>query len=178
MLRFDVKGITNVPTSGACILASNHASYLDPMVIGAAIQRNISYMARASLFKGIFGPFMLSVLAFPVKRGSADRGALKEAMRRLKAGMPVVVFPEGTRGAELRKPLAGVGFLALKAGVPIVPVYIRGTNKALPRGACLIRPHKVVIRFGKPFVADTKKSSIDTAEMIMQRIRNLREKGW
>ncbi|MCG8431469.1 MAG: 1-acyl-sn-glycerol-3-phosphate acyltransferase [Candidatus Omnitrophica bacterium] len=181
VLRFEVRGAVNVPSSKGCILASNHASYLDPMVIGSATRRNISYMARESLFKGVLNPFFRSLLAFPVKRGSADRGALRETIRRLHSGMPVVVFPEGTRGLTLRRPQAGVGFLALKAQVPIVPVYIRGTGKALPRGAWVIRPHKVVVRFGEPFVIEKEMSNIEAAELIMRRIQDLRpfsgEKG-
>jgi len=93
-----VIGKENIPQEDVFIVASNHASNLDPFLIGLCLQRRTSYMAKDILFRNKILKCMLqSVEAFPVRRGSADVWALRETLRRLKRGMPVVMFPEGTR---------------------------------------------------------------------------------
>ena len=123
----------NIPRQGAFILASNHISNLDPVLLGICSMRRINFMAKIELFKGALGYVLTRLGSFPVKRGEADFGAMREALRRLKEGRVILIFVEGTRriGNEPSKAQAGVGFLAMKSGVPIVPVYVQGTNKVM-----------------------------------------------
>lgn len=153
LFRLDAKGIENVPRQGGFILASNHASNLDPLALGAALPRKLNFMAKDSLFKNpLLRWWLLNVGAFPVKRESADISALREAMRRIKDGNGLLLFPEGTRRSDgtLEMPQGGIGFLAYKLNVPVIPAFISGTQRALPRGSRFIRPVKVSVHFGKP----------------------------
>ena len=110
-------------------------------------------MAKIELFKGLWGFFLTRLGAFPVKRGEADFGAMREALRRLKEGRVVLIFVEGTRriGKEPSKAQAGVGFLAMKSGVPVVPVYVQGTDKVMAPGAKFFKRGPVSADFGEPF---------------------------
>lgn len=176
IFRIEVYGKENLPKKGGFILASNHASFLDPIVLGVASFRKLNYMARKSLFKNKFFGWVLTKLGvFPLIRNSADFGAIKEGIRRLQAGRALVLFPEGTRSEDglIRKPLSGVGFLAQKAHVPIVPTYVFGTNRALPRGARFIRPAKVKVYFGRPIFTEGRQSYEETAIFVMQQIKHL-----
>ena len=126
----------NVPATGGAVLACNHQSFLDPMVVGLGLRRQVSYMARDSLFRNLaFGWLIRSLNAFPVKRNTADVGAIKEALRRLKNGRLVLLFGEGTRTRDGRiAPLeSGIVMLARKAQVPVIPVAIDGAFEAWPR---------------------------------------------
>jgi len=157
-------------------LASNHVSNLDPMILGISTGRRLNYMAKDSLFKGKFLGFVLPRLgAFPIKRNSADIGALKECFRRIREGGPLLLFPEGTRHgtAEDKKALAGVGFLAQKAGVPVVPVFIEGSQKALPPGAKFFRRSTIRVFYGKPLVFKDKMDNDAVASQVMKAIRGL-----
>ena len=110
-----------MPRKGAYILACNHISNLDPVVIGISTPRRLHFMAKAELFKQPFVAWWLRKLwAFPIKRGEADFGALKESLKWLKKGEPVLVFPEGTRRKEDKpvNPQPGTGFIALKSQAP------------------------------------------------------------
>src|SRR5579863_3703731 len=117
----------NIPRHGAFILASNHISNLDPVVLGICSVRRLNFMAKVELFKGLLGFVLTRLGAFPVKRGESDFGAMREALKRLKIGRVILIFVEGTRriGNEPSKAQAGVGFLAMKSGVPIVPVFLQ-----------------------------------------------------
>lgn len=172
-----VEGVENIPEKGGLILASNHASYLDPLALGAACPRKISYMAKEELFRiPLFGWMIRSVGAFPVKRHAADISALKEALRRLKNGEVIALFPEGARRNQedtAGEPEAGVGFLAQKSGVPVIPALIKGTEKALPKGARFIRPTPVRVRFGRSIIAEKGMPYQECARLIMEGIRLL-----
>src|SRR5476649_340272 len=106
----------NIPRQGAFILASNHISNLDPVLLGICSVRRINFMAKIELFKGLLGFFLTHLGAFPVKRGESDFGAMREALKRLKNGRVILIFVEGTRRIrnEPSKAQAGVGFLAMK----------------------------------------------------------------
>src|SRR5690349_24126744 len=133
-----VRGAEHVPASGRVIIASNHVSYLDPIILGLAYRKRISYLAKDALFKNkLFGWILRNVEAFPIKRESGDIGALREALKRLSRRSSLVVFPEGTRKGTVGQKEAhqGIGFLAAKSGVPVVPAYIVGSDKVLPVGA-------------------------------------------
>ena len=175
--RIEVRGAENIPKHGGFILASNHVSFLDPLALGAASGRNFNFMARDSLFKiPVFGSLIKAVDAFPVKRDSADKAALKEAMRRVKSGGALALFPEGSRqsnGSVLEQPQPGIGFLAAKLAVPVIPAFISGTEKALPRHAKFIRLARVSVSFGKQISIEGRMPYEDIAMRIMDDIRHL-----
>jgi 1-acyl-sn-glycerol-3-phosphate acyltransferase len=179
--RFDVKGKENIPSVGGFILAGNHVSYLDPIVFGVACPLKLNYMARDTLFRNPFAAWALRhANVFPLKRNSADVGALKEALRRLKSGGGILLFPEGTRSVdgEVQEALQGVGFLARKSGVTVVPAFVKGTQNALPKGAKSLRPAPIEVIFGKPVVwtGGGSVSDRDITQTIMQHIVSLNER--
>jgi len=110
--------------------------------------------------------------AFPIKRGSSDFKALRESLRRLKNGTPLILFPEGTRGTGNveKRSQAGIGFIAVKAKVPIVPAYIEGTDKALPNGAKWFKRHSVKVIFGKPLNFDKSTSFPEISQNVLTEI--------
>jgi len=167
-----VYGRENVPKKGGFILASNHESNIDPVLLPVACPRRMRFLAKDSLFKP---PVLGAIIRFgggiPLKRASADRGALSEALFQLEQGWPVLIFPQGTRGGT--KIQAGVGFLAVKSGMPVVPVYIEGTGKVLPKGTKFPRRTAVKVIFGKPFRLSSDIPFVDAAEMVMQKIQQL-----
>lgn len=153
--RTRVEGRDNVP-AGGLILAGNHVSYLDPVLLWCAFPRQLHFMAKAELWHSRFLGWAIERLhAFPVHRGRPDRTALVTASSLLDSGSVVGIYPEGTRQRPdapdvLGEANEGAAFLALRAGVPVVPVGIDGTAKALPRGARLPRFPQVKIVFGEP----------------------------
>jgi 1-acyl-sn-glycerol-3-phosphate acyltransferase len=155
--RIRVYGRAHLPRRGGVLVVSNHQSYLDPILAAVGMPRPYHPMARASLFR--FAPFawlIRSLHAFPVKRGSADLTAIREALRRLKGGAVVLVFPEGTRTRDgsIRRLQAGPVLLARRAGVPILPVVIDGAFEAWPRTRLLPRPHPIRVACGRPLSPD------------------------
>jgi 1-acyl-sn-glycerol-3-phosphate acyltransferase len=180
--RWRVEGRENLPREGGAILACNHISYLDPPVMGAAIApRRLYYMAKSELFRSRPLRWLITRLGvYPVRRGTADRRALKTTLELLKAGELVLVFPEGTRSEDgnLQPPELGIAFLAAHARVPVIPVALIGTNKVLPRGSFIPRPVHVCVRIGEPLTFDLdshpdREALRQTAERIMQEIAQL-----
>jgi len=168
----------NIPKKGGFILASNHTSYLDPIVLGAACSRKLNFMAKQELFSNAFFSWFISNLgSFPVKRKAADLLALKEAMRRIKKGGGLLLFPEGTRRFDgvSCEPHGGVGFLAAKLDVPVVPAFIRGTDSALPKGAKFMRPGQISVYFGKQISVEKNSPYQDITRLVMANIRYLEE---
>jgi 1-acyl-sn-glycerol-3-phosphate acyltransferase len=170
-----VYGRENIPATGPVIFAPNHASLLDPPLVGVSCGRWPFIMAKAELFKGIVGWGIEQMGSFPVKRGSADRYAFKQAKRILSEGHPLLIFPEGTRTrtGELGKAEAGLAMLAHSNKAPVVPIYISGTERAFsPRrpGFRLVRAR---ITFGKPLYFEeeyARKADRETLEVIGNRI--------
>ena len=162
----------NIPRQGGFILASNHISNLDPVVLGICSVRRLNFMAKIELFKGLLGFFLTQLGAFPVKRGESDFGAMREALRRLKAGRVILIFVEGTRriGNETTKAQAGVGFLAQKSGVPIVPVYVQGTNKVMAPGTKFFKRGPVYATFGEPFLVNDAPTYEEASQRILDKI--------
>ncbi len=168
-----VYGIDHIPPQGGCIIASNHVSNLDPVVLGISCGRRINFMAKFELFqKQPLGFFLTKLGAFPVKRNEADFGALREAVKRLRKGKPVLIFVEGTRriGDTPAKAQAGVGFLAMKTNVPVIPVFVKGTQKVMPPGSKFFNRHPVTVRFGPAVSYDANSSYQSTADAILKSI--------
>ena len=152
--RFTARGSENVPMTGGCIICANHASFLDPPILGAGVRhRQVRFMARDTLFEGpLMSRLMPRLGVIPLDRTRGDVSALRKAIQTLKSGAVVGLFPEGTRSldGQLQEPKGGIGFLIAKAGVPVVPAYISGTYRAYPKGARFIHPVKVSILYGAP----------------------------
>ena len=187
LFRLQAFGQNNIPLKGGFILASNHTSYLDPPILAAACPRVLSFIAKEELFKNaFFGRFITAMNAFPLKTETADLKALRWAIGALKAGGAVAIFPEGgrTTDGELDEPLKGVGFIAAKANVPIIPVFIEGSNRALPVNSKFIRPKKIKVYFGQPIKLEEFNLQAEDpdlyqriAQRTMEKIRKLRERG-
>jgi len=155
--RTRIQGAENFPKTGGFILAGNHVSYLDPALLWACVPRPTHFFAKQELFDTpVLGWLFSRVYVLPINRGSADRVAIQRATDLLAYGEPVGIFPEGTRqvpGTTADTPAdahAGVAFIAMRAGVPVVPVGIAGTELALPKGAKFPRFPRVTIRYGEP----------------------------
>ena len=153
--RARVVGAENLPASGPFILSPIHRSNLDTPFIALATSRRLRYMGKESLWKGTFGAWFLTALGgFPVKRGTADREALRACQTVLERGEPLVLFPEGTRqfGPDTQEFFDGAAFLACRSGAPIVPVGLGGTEAAMPKGSKFVHPVRMTIVIGPPLV--------------------------
>ena len=153
LLRLRVIGAEHVPETGPVLFAPNHVSYLDIPMLGAAVNRPLHFMGKPSLFQGRFvGRLYRALNGFPLERGPASRVGLMEAVRRLKAGRCVVMYPEGGRSlsGRLQNPMPGIGMVAALSGAKVIPVYVDGTDKVLPVGARWIRIHPVTVLIGEP----------------------------
>jgi 1-acyl-sn-glycerol-3-phosphate acyltransferase len=151
--RWQVVGRENIPASGPVILASNHASFLDPPLVGAAANREINYLARETLFRfPVVGSILRSVNAVPVDREGGGAAGLRAIFDRLMKGGAIILFPEGTRSPDgtLQKAKSGIGLTVIKSDAPVVPVRVFGTFEALSRKHSVPRPKQVAVRFGKP----------------------------
>ncbi len=149
----EIKGKRNIPLKGAVILASNHCSYLDPIVIGLLTSRKLNFLAKEELFRTSFLKQLITALgAFSLKRDKLDRRAYQKALHLLSQGRILALFPEGTRSTtqKIGKLRQGTANIALKTKVPLIPVVIKGTGKALPPGKKLIRLSKIKVQAGKP----------------------------
>lgn len=164
--RWRVYGRENIPKVGPAIICSNHISYWDPPLVGCASSRKVYFMAKEELFCiPVLGPLIRSLGAFPVKRGTPDRTAIRRALQLLESGNVVGMFPEGTRGRNIEGVESGAAFLALRAGCPVVPAVIKNGYKPF---------RSVEIRFGRPLDVGDKKERVRTedTEEISQRIMN------
>ncbi|ARU63027.1 1-acyl-sn-glycerol-3-phosphate acyltransferase [Tumebacillus avium] len=172
--RWQVSGTENIPAEGGIIVCANHISNLDPPVVGSGMERPMAFMAKDSLFKiPVIGSIIRGVGAFPVKRGSGDRGAIRASLELLAAGKALCLFPEGTRShsGEVGKGQGGAAMLALRSNAQVVPAAIIGPYR-------LFRPLRIV--YGKPVDLSefrgqkTNSELIDKAtEQIMEAIRQL-----
>ncbi|MDP3763629.1 MAG: lysophospholipid acyltransferase family protein [bacterium] len=165
-------GQENLP-KGSFILASNHISNLDPLILGLSCARKFGYIAKDSLFKNkLFSVVLHLVGTFPIKRDSSDVGAIKEALKRLERGTPIIMFPEGTRGgyARTQKVHSGIALIAIKSGVPVIPAYIQGSDQVLPKGTIWPRRRLVHVTIGSPVKLSADQSYPEMAEHIMKEI--------
>lgn len=156
LFRTDVTGAENIPSGGA-MLAGNHVSYMDPVLLWCASPRPVHFMAKSELWDSPVIAWGLPRLwGFPVNRGEPDRTAITTATGLLQAGELVGVFPEGSRSAdgatELGQAHGGAAFIALRADAPVVPVAFAGTERVWPRGKKLPRLARTYIRIGAPVI--------------------------
>lgn len=169
------RGRAHVPAEGPVLLVANHSSVLDPALIGGLTRRPVSFLAKAELFDiPLFGRLIRALNAWPLRRETTDPGALRVALRLLQENRVLLLFPEGTRGEEgtLRPPKRGAGMLAVMSGAPVVPVYVKGSGRAWPRGRRWPRPARVTVTFGPPLrfprtEGRDKKAEYDTASHAM-----------
>lgn len=172
--RPKIIGKENIPFDKGVLLCSNHINNLDPPLVGAFLKRQTRYMAKAELFeKPILKSLLPKLEAFPIKRGTSDRQAMRKGLKLLKEGEIVGVFPEGTRSKDgiLGKGMAGVGFFALRSDADVIPCAVIGTYKPFS---------KLLLVYGPPIdmqkLRDEKASPEAATEEIMASIQKLLDK--
>lgn len=176
--RGEVTGLENLPKSGAFLIAANHASHLDPLLIGSNVPRQMCFFARKTLWSGGFMSWWLDAVGtIPVDRdGGQDVGALKRVLRALAEGKVMIIFPEGTRtlDGELQEPKPGVGFMVCKTQVPVVPARIFGSFEAFGKGAKVPKlGTPVTVVFGPPIspaAYDEPKAGKERYQIASSRI--------
>ncbi len=154
--RMSINGREHIPATGAFVLAPVHRSYPDTPIASCVTRRRMMYMGKDTMWKNRQLGWVISALgAFPVTRGTADREALRRAIEVLDRGEPLVLFPEGERkqGPTVQPLFDGAVFIAIKAGVPIVPVGIGGSERVMPKKAKFVYPRKVHVEIGPPIPA-------------------------
>lgn len=154
--RLRIEGREHVPATGPFILAPVHRSYIDSPIAACVTPRRMRFMGKDAVWKIRPIGWVASALgAFPVTRGTADREALRRGILVLESGEPLVLFPEGERksGPVVQPLFDGAVYIAVKAGVPIVPVGIGGSERVLPKGVKLPRPRRVHVIVGAPMAA-------------------------
>lgn len=177
-----VQGLEHVPESGPVILAPNHVSYLDPVVIGISVRRRVHFMAKKELFRNrAMARLLRELQAYPVTRERVDPSTLKRTLSLLAAGQVVLMFPEGTRGDghSLGPAKPGVAVITARSGAPVVPVFHWGAERVLPRGTRRARRAPLHVRFGPPirFAADGRpdREALEAfGRTVMQAIAALR----
>lgn len=144
--NFHIEGAENIPQDRALVMASNHRSYADPVILTMPMKKPVTYMAKEELFKNkLFGWFITKLGAFPVKRGTGDMQVIDDAVAILNSGRHLVIFPEGTRSKDgkVGKGKTGVAMIAAKSGADVLPCGI------IFEGEKLHFRSKLTLRFGK-----------------------------
>jgi 1-acyl-sn-glycerol-3-phosphate acyltransferase len=165
--RWRVFNPENVPLQGGVILASNHASFLDPPLVGAGLRRDINYLARESLFRfpGI-GALLRSWNSVPVDRDGGGARGLRAILDRLLAGGAIILFPEGTRtrDGQLQPARSGIGLTVIKSSAPVVPVRVFGTFEAYGRHIKFPRPRRITVKYGRPLNFEKLRAEAKTCD--------------
>ena len=176
LFRFQVFGRSNFPRKGAFIVAANHLSYLDPILLGISSPRKLNFIAKDDLFKiKVFGFLISNVGAIPVKMDAKQNiGVFRSALSLLSKGNGFVIFPEGARSlnGKMQNMRAGVGFLAIKSQCPVIPVLIIGTEKALPLRAKCIRLKKITAYVGKALLPPLDSKGHGSFEEFSHRVED------
>lgn len=184
--RGEIAGLENAPKDGPFIVASNHASHLDPPLVGCHIPRQMAFFARKTLWAGKLATWWLDgVGAIPVDRdGGSDVSAIKNVLRTLQAGKALTLFPEGTRSPDgtLQPAKSGVGMIACRTRAPVLPARIFNSHIAFGKGGGFRPGTRVSIVYGKllhPADYDDPKAGKDryqlASEKIMAAIAALKE---
>jgi 1-acyl-sn-glycerol-3-phosphate acyltransferase len=167
-----VSGAEHIPESGAAIVAPNHKSFWDSFFIGVCTRRHLRFMAKTELVQARYGPLLVRLGAFPVRRGETDADALETARTILRQGGLLALFPEGTRirdPDELGHPRRGAGRLALEAGAPIVPAAIAGSERLFL--GPLPKPRRVQVAFAEPIpVAELTATPEEAARLVEEMV--------
>ncbi|MGW4895778.1 lysophospholipid acyltransferase family protein [Kitasatospora sp. NPDC004240] len=188
--RPDIQGLENVPRKGGVILASNHLSFIDSVVIPLTAPRRVHFLAKAEYFTGtgfkgrLSRGFFEAIGAVPVERGTyrSAQASLESALEILEADKAFGIYPEGTRSLDgrLYRGKTGVAWLALTAGVPVVPVALEGPEDILPVGKRVPRIRRVTVRFGEPLHFDelhgqarSAKARRQVTDEVMRAIQEL-----
>ena len=177
--RLRVDGIENIPRRGAVILAANHISWLDPPLVALKVPRKVTFVSKTTFHKNLFTRSIIkSIGIIPLRQHNGTVGMVS-TMKSLKKGIPLVIFPEGTRnfsGKPFLPASPGVALLAEGAKAPVIPVYLEGTNKALPNRARIFRPRQVRIFYGKPLIF-TGGNRQEFADKVMAAIAELKRQS-
>jgi 1-acyl-sn-glycerol-3-phosphate acyltransferase len=170
--RWRVYHPERVPARGPLILAANHASLLDPPLVGAGLGHAITYLARDTLFRfPPAGALLRAWNSVPVDREGGGAAGIKVTLACLRAGGSVILFPEGTRtyDGRLQRARAGIGLIVVKSGAPVVPVRVFGTFGAMGRGVWFPRPRRIAVKYGMPLHFDALNAKAQTASKERQR---------
>lgn len=171
--KIEVKGKDVFPSGGHFILASNHISNLDPVLLGVVSPYVMNYIAKEELFKNkLFGFIMKKINVIPFKRGSSDIKALRTAVRVLKK-KNLVIFPQGTRGMEYSNFKLGVGFLHKKTGAPLIVAKIYGSDSVLPKGAKFMRKGKLKVIFAPVDNINEGDTYEEVSTKVIEKIKSL-----
>jgi len=177
LFRYRAIGAEYIPRESGAIIASNHASYLDPIFVGLGIWRRLNYLAKKELFSNRVTSFFLKNIfrAHPVDRERMDKNTLRATYGLLKANELVLMFPEGTRthDGKLNEAKLGIGMIAYNARVPVIPVYIDGSYAILPRRAKSIRLKNCSVYYGAPVDLDAlfaERRSKELYRVITEKI--------
>lgn len=169
LIRFRYEGREHEPRRGPFIVAANHASFLDPPLVAAGLRHQSEHMAKADLFEvPILGAWLRSIGSFPVRRGSADRRAIRHALGVLEQGGVLLIFPEGTRSPDgrLLDPEAGAAMIALRSGAPVIPAAVINSHRVMRKGRKLPSPFgRVTIRYGPPMAVPKVEGRLDHATL-------------
>jgi len=173
--HLDVYGKENIPCSGKFVIAANHASFLDPPLLGYICPKPIAYFTKQEQLFGLFGMLITRLGAIPLSKSSMGTSDIRMALNVIMKGKGLLIFPEGTRSRSGKflpaKP--GIGFIVVRAGVPVVPVCIKGSFRAMPPGRNFIRPGKIIIRVGKPLFYNHQQTYEEVAQDVMRKIVEL-----
>ena len=180
--RVQIFGRKGFPKEGPVIVAPNHTSFLDPIIVGIGAPRKLSYLARDTLFRlKPFARMLRWIHVSPIKRETGDVNAFKLTLNKLSQGESILIFPEGTRSGDgnLQKPKSGIGFLQDISGTMILPCYVKGSMEAWPRHSRFPRPRRVSVYFGKPLEfenipGDKKERYMRIAGQVMDAIAGLK----
>ncbi len=175
--RVNVCGKENFPENTNYIVAANHSSYIDPLLVGAFSPTLLRFIMLQSFYDHILLNWFCRIFrSIPVSQSGKDFSSIRSSLRALKKGDCLGIFPEGGRSFDgsVTTPMAGIGFLAQKAKVPIVPVGINGAFKAFPRGSFFPKPHKITLTVGAPvFIENSNNSPEELSQTVMAEIEKL-----
>jgi len=171
----EIKGKENIPSRSNFVIAANHSSFLDPPLIGYLFSKPIAYFTKQEQLNGLFGLFITRLGAIPLSKSGMGTSDLRMALNVLKKGKCLLIFPEGTRSrtGEFLPPKPGIGFIVSRAKVPVLPIYIKGSFRAMPPGRNFIRPGKIIIKIGKPFYFYHAQTYQEIADDVMKSIIKL-----
>lgn len=174
LFRLSIEGKEKIPSEGGVVIAANHRSYLDPVILALLVPHRINFMAKEELFRNpIFGYFIRKLGAFPLRRDSLDKSAYQKALRVLKKGGVLALFPEGTRSlsGKLGNLKQGSIRIAIYSKVPIIPVVIRGTEEVLAPGRKIIKLEKIRVKIGDPILPQEWERREKRADTTLQSLR-------